>query len=56
MNTLDFVTIELRARKLHDAEVRRLFGLVGHALSEALHQLLHGLHPAPGPHAPKRFA
>lgn len=56
MNTPDFVTIERAARKLHDAEVRRIFGQIGQALAHAGRHLLHGLHVAHLPAKPKHFA
>jgi hypothetical protein len=56
MNALDFVGIELAARKLHDEEVRRIFGRLTRALSEAIHHVLHGLQPGHPHGQPKRFA
>jgi hypothetical protein len=56
MKTLDFVSVQLAARQLHDEEVRRIFGQLVRALSENLNRLTHGLHPVPGQSGPKRFA
>ena len=56
MKTMDFVSVQLAARRLHDEEVRRVFGRLVRALSEGLNRLTQGLHPVRAQSGPKRFA
>lgn len=56
MDALDFVVIERCARRLHDEEVRRVFGKFFRALAQANSHFLNGLHRGRAQDGSKRYA